>query len=246
MSNHVLLDNVTHEGLRVHKVYGRGQGYDVNVARVFPTEFAQLQMEYPLFFVKNADSRQFETIALLGFAEGENLYLGNGGWDARYVPLSIERQPLLIGFQEQLVDGVPSQVPVVHVDLDHPSVSTAEGEPLFLAHGGESPLLERLSSVLKAIHDGHQVNDSFSQLLVGLDLIESLSLDVRFDDGSRQTLKGLYTINEDRLRTLNASGLEALHKHGHLRDIYMILAGMPNLEKLIARKNALLALRKRP
>ncbi len=243
MTQHALLDNVSHKDLRVHRVFEPGCGYDANVARVFPAEFEQLQMEYPLFLFKNAETGHFESVALLGFADGENLFLDGGRWDARYMPLSIERQPLLIGFQEQDVDGVPTRVPVVHVDLGHPSASTTEGEPLFLPQGGESPLLERLTSVLKAVHDGHEASQAFSQLLVGLDLVETLSIDVRFDDGSRQSLAGLHTINEEKLASLGGDALEALHQPGHLRRLYMMLASLPNLEKLIARKNARLAAR---
>ena len=93
MTNHVLLDNVTHKDLKVDRVFGQDQGDGVNVARVFPVELGRLQNEYPLFFYKNADTGHFETIALLGFANGENLYLGDSGWDASCIPLSIERQP---------------------------------------------------------------------------------------------------------------------------------------------------------
>jgi hypothetical protein len=237
MTSHALLDNVTHKDLRVVRDYAKVQGYDVNVARVFPSEFVQLQAEYPLFFIRNKEAGGFEPIALLGFADKENLYLDENGWDAAYVPLSIERGPFLIGFQEQVVDGVPSRSPVVHIDLDHPSISETEGERVFLPHGGESPLLERISSVLMTIHQGHEAAKSLSEMLVGLELIESLSLGVELRDGSQENLKGLYTINEDKLQGLNASALEALHRKGHLRDVYMMLASLPNMSRLIERKN---------
>lgn len=237
MANHVLLDNVTHKSLRIRTVHAQGRGYDVNVARVFPSEFAQLQREYPLFFVKNAESGHFETIALLGFDDRENLYLTGTGWDAEYVPLTVQRQPFLIGFQEQVVDGVPRQVPVVHIDLDHPSIGDAEGEPVFLPHGGESPYLERINSILATIRQGHEASRSLSQLLVGLELIESIAVNVEFGDGSKQALGGLYTIDEDRLRGLGANGLEVLHGRGHLQDIYMMLASLLNVKRLIEKKN---------
>ena len=241
MTNHVLLDNVTHKDLKVNRVYGAEQGDDVNVARVFPAEFGSLQNEYPLFFFKNAETGHFETITLLGFANGENLYLGDTGWDASCIPLSIERQPFLIGLQEQDVDGVPTEVPVVHIDMDHPSIGETDGQPVFLPQGGESPYLERITSVLMAIHKGHEISQSFSQLLVGLELIESMIVDIELADGLRQGLDGLYTINEDKLRSLGASGLETLHKKGHLQDVYMMLASLPNLARLIDRKNRQLA-----
>lgn len=240
MTNHALLDNVTHANLRVNPIYEKGHGFDANSTRVFPAEFTQLQMDYPLFFIKSKETGQYEAIALLGFAEGENLYLRNGEWDAVYLPLTIARQPFLIGFQEQVHDGAPKTVPVVHVDLDHPAVSHTEGEPVFLEHGGESPLLERVSSILMTIHEGYESSQALSKLLVGLELIESVNVEIEFNDGSRQNLSGLYTINEDRLRDLDGEALEALHQAGHLQTVYMMLASMPNMTRLIGRKNAVL------
>ena len=240
MTNHALLDNVTHADLRVNTTYEKGHGFDVNSTRVFPVEFTQLQMDYPLFFVKSADTGHFETIALLGFSEGENLYLRDGSWDAAYLPSTISRQPFLIGFQEQDVDGIPTKMPIVHIDLDHPSVSYTEGEPVFLEHGGEGPLLERVSSILMTIHEGHEKSESLSKLLVGLELIESVNVEIEFRDGSGQNLSGLYTINEEKMRALSAEGLDALHKNGHLQTMYMMLASMPNMTRLIERKNSTL------
>jgi len=237
MTNHVLLDNVSHKNLRVNPVYRPGHGFDMNLARVFPDELPVLQNEYPLFFVKNRESGHFEPTALFGFTERENLYLHDGRWDATYLPHSIERQPLLIGFQEQSVDDTPTQVPVVHIDLDHPSVSESEGMPLFLPHGGEGEWLERATAILKAIHDGHRAIPPLSQTLGGMELIESVALNLEFRDGSRQTLKGLYTVDESRLAALTGPALETLNTRGYLHHIYMMLASQPNLEALIERKN---------
>jgi len=237
MTNHTLLDNVTHKDLRIHRNFRPGHGYDVNLARIFPSELLVLQNEYPLFFIKNRDSGNFEPIALFGFSENENLYLQDGRWDADYLPHSVERQPLLIGFQEQDLDGTPTPVPVVHVDLDHPSVGESEGFPLFLPHGGESEWLERMTSILQAIHEGHQQIQPLSQTLVGMELIESVSLNIEFKDGSSQVVNGLYTIAEARLSALGESALGALHAKGYLHHIYMMLASQPNLDKLIERKN---------
>jgi len=241
MTRHALLDNVTHKDLKIDRRYSPGHGFDVNVTRVLPAELPTLQAEYPLFLFKNRETGHFEPVALLGFGEEENLYLGGDHWRARNLPMTIERQPFLIGFQEQDDGGMPTEVPVVHVDLDHPSVSRTAGEPVFLPHGGESPLLERVSAVLSALHEGRDQATLLSELLVGLELVESVELDIEFDDGSRHQLRGLSTINEDRLRGLNGGALEALHQKGQLQSVYMLLASLPNLAMLIERKNALLA-----
>lgn len=237
MTNHVLLDNVNHRDLRVRQVYAPGEGYDVNVARVFPAEFVAIQRDYPMFFVKNSETGNFDVVALLGFENGENLFLGNPGWDADFIPLSIQRQPFLIGMQQQEVDGVPSQVPVIHIDLDHPSVGTDEGEPLFLAQGGEAPYLERVASVLKAIHEGHEQSEELARSLVGLELIESVKIEVEFIDGSKKSLAGLFKINEERLAGLSGNALEVLNSSGHLQTVYLMLASLSSMSRLIDRKN---------
>ena len=240
MSNHALLDNITHKDLKILPGYRRGEGFDVSVTRVFPVEFSELQMEYPIVFSRNKDSGQLEPVVLLGLQKGENLFLQNDAWDAHYVPLAIERQPFLIGFQESMDSGVPQRQPVVHIDMDHPKVSHSEGQPVFLEHGGESPLLERINSVLLTIHQGNEVNQAFSKLLVGLDLVEPSSMEFSLVNGEKHTLTGLHIINQDRLSKLNGNALETLHQQGHLQNIYMMLASLPNFRKLIDRKNALL------
>jgi hypothetical protein len=241
MTNHVLLDNISHKDLKIRSSFGRGQGFDESATRVFPVEFSQLQTEYPIFFTRNTESGHFEPMALLGLTEHENLFLADNAWDARYIPLSVQRQPFLIGFQETMESGIPQRQPAVHIDLDHPRVSMTQGQPVYLEHGGESPLLEHMTSILMTIHTGHEANETFSKLLVGLDLVEPFTLKFELFGGEKINLTGLYTINEDKLRDLNGSALEALHQKGFLLDVYMMLASIPNVGKLIDKKNSLLA-----
>ncbi|MEM9301322.1 MAG: SapC family protein [Pseudomonadota bacterium] len=237
MTQHVMLDNVNHKDLRVRQYYGAESGFEANVARVFPIEFRRLQTTFPLFFVRNAEEQLFEPVALMGFERGENLFVGANGWEAPVMPLTLERQPFLIGYQEQERDGVIERVPVVNVDIDHPAVNDVEGERVFLPQGGESPFLEQISAILMMIHEGHDAIRAFSQALVGLELIESVTIEATFVDGSQQTLEGLHTINEERLRALPGGALEVLHKGGMLEAVFMMLAAGPMLERVIERKN---------
>lgn len=239
MARHELLDNVTHKDLRINCRYSPGCGFDQNVARVFPSELGALQAEYPLFLIRNADSGQYDLVALLGFEAEENLYLSEDQWLARAMPLTIERQPFLIGFDQSA--SSPSATPVIHIDMEHPAVSQGQGTPVFLPHGGEGPLLERMNQVLGMIHQGHEASEQLSRTLSGLDLVESLNLEVQFSNGHAHALTGLYTINEERLNSLTADSLSALHEKGYLQHIYMLLASMPQLGVLIERKNTRLS-----
>lgn len=232
-----MLDNISHANTKIKTGYSAELGDNVSVAGVFPSEFTQLQLDYPIFFKKNGDTGQFEAVVLLGFESGENLFLKNGKFDADYVPLSIQRQPFLIGFQETVENGVPVKNPVVTIDMDHPRVNESEGEAVFLPGGGNSDYLNHVNSVLVTIHQGHEQRHSFIETLLKLELIESSSLAVTFSGGSSANLEGLYTINEDRLRTLPADAVVALHQQGYWQHIYMMLASIGNIRKLIARKD---------
>ncbi len=227
MARHAQLNNIDHRDLRVVTERGAAWGDDVMSALTFPGEFRNLQAHYPIVFQKSADG-SFQPVALLGFQPGQNLFLDERGWDARYLPLAIERQPFLIGLS---VDGEP----MMHIDLDHPRVGHDQGEPLFRTHGGTTEFLDRMASTLQALHAGLQAVPGFVDALLRHELLESFVLDVSLDDGAQHRLAGFYTINEERLARLDGEALAALHGAGHLEAIYMAIASLSRFRDLIER-----------
>jgi len=240
MANHQMLDNVAHKDLRIITTRSANYGDKIASSGIFPIEFRRVQAEYPIVFRKSASADHFEPTAMMGLADGENLFLDNEGWHARYIPLTIERQPFLIGFQGRTEGGEPVEEPVVHIDMDHPRVSETEGEIVFLEHGGISPYLERINSVLKAIHEGHGYNQHFSKALVEHELLEPFTLEVELRDHTKYKLAGFYTIYEEKLNALDGEALASLHARGYLEHIYMVIASIANFSALIEKKNAML------
>lgn len=230
MTRPTLLNNNAHAALRIHSGRSAALGDQIMSALAVPDEFRNLQAHYPIVFQKSADGTQFQPVVLFGLQEGENLFLSADGWDAHTVPMSVERQPFMIGSDgEQLL---------VHVDLDSPRIASgAEGEAVFLPHGGQSDYLERVNSLLLALHDGMAQAQQLSAALQALNLLESFVLDVELDDGSQGRLAGYYTINEERLAALPGDLLEGLQREGHLLPIYMTLASLGRFRDLIERRN---------
>ena len=235
-----LLNNVDHKDLKVNIDRSADLGDNVWFTPTFPQEFRNLQKHYPVVFTKNAETGQFQAVALLGFEVGENLFLDENGWNASYIPLSIMRQPFLIGFQHAEKDGVSIKSTVVSVDMDNPRVSKTEGQPVFLEHGGNTDYLEQVNSILNLINEGFERNSAFIDMLMGMDLLESFVLDVELDDGSQHRMSGFYTINEESLLGLTGDDLVILNNNGHLEPIYMAIASMSNISTLIEMKNKLL------
>lgn len=229
MANPVLLNNIDHKDLRVITRHGHGLADEVAYVPTFPAEFRLLQAHYPIVFSKTGEGDALEPIVLLGFEAGENLFLRADGWDAATIPLMVDRQPFLIGQHgEELM---------IHIDLDSPRVGEGEGEAIFLPHGGMSPYLENINSILLAIHEGMQSNAGFMAALAQHELVEGFSLDIELDDGAQHRLAGFYTINEERLAALDAPAIDSLHKAGYLAPIYFQLASLSNFRALIDRKN---------
>ena len=230
MANAVVLNNIDHGSLRIDTTRGAALGDGVMCAITYPAEFRNVQAEYPIVF-QAVPGIGLRPLALFGFREGQNLFLVDDCWDASYLPHAIERQPFMIG---ESADG-----PMLLVDLDSPRLG--RGELLFREHGGTTEFLERMNSVLSALHDGMQSTPSFVEALQAHDLLEPFVLDLQFVDGSHHRLAGFHAINEERLAKLDAGAFAELGVAGHLEPIYMALASLANFRFLIERQNRALA-----
>jgi SapC protein len=232
MTRHALLSNVTHKDMRIITERSARYGDDVMAAVTFPAEFRNIQAFYPIVFAKT-DEGAYNPLALLGFKAKQNLFLGkDGGWDANYVPLLIERQPFLIGPND--ADG-----PKIHIDLDSPRVSQSEGELLFKEQGGTSEYLNHIGSVLNAIHLGMQASQPFIAALNEHNLLEPFALDIKFKDGAERRFAGFFTVNEEKLAKLDGAALGKLHEKGYLQAAFMIIASLSNFRDLIERASKL-------
>jgi hypothetical protein len=241
MSKPVLLNNIAHKDLRVITRYSAEFGDNVHAVLTFPTEYGDIQREYPILFRKDAESGEFQSIALLGFAKGENLFLENDRWSASYVPGIIARGPFLIGFQEQEVDGEVRREPVIHVDMDSPRVNEAEGEAVFLEHGGNTRYLEHVAAILRGIQEGVALSKAMFAAFESYELIEPVNIEADVLDDVKYVLKGFYTINQDRLAQLDGEALEKLNRAGFLQGAFLVVASLNNVKKLIDMKKRRLA-----
>jgi hypothetical protein len=237
MMNRVLLNNVEHGDLRVDARHGAELGDNINQVLIFPTEFEDVQREYPIFLRKDANG-DYQAVALLGLDRDENLFLDATGWRARYVPAVQQRGPFSIALQER--PGAAPE-PMIHIDLDHPRVGRTDGEPLFLPEGGNAPYLKHVSRVLGVIYDGLEVGKPLYAALEDLSLIEPVAVEIKLSDREAYDLPDVYTIAHDRLMALQGPDLERLHQSGLLRAAYAVLSSMGNVARLIELKNRKLA-----
>lgn len=190
------------------------------------TEFGQLACEYPLVFVKNADTGQLKAVALTSLQAGLNLFHQPTGWRASQIPQTLLQYPFTL-----LPDHAGQ--PVLAALLNSPLLSDSQGTPLFNPDGSASVLQQQLHGQLKRFLASLQQTQAFIQRLSELALFEAQTLQLA--DGTE--IAGLYLISQAKLSTLPPEVLRQLQLSGELRLIYAHLLSLQHIEKLLRWSN---------
>lgn len=237
MANNLLLNNVAHQDLKVAPGYSAEFGDNLGSVLAFPTEFVELQKEYPILFRKDPETDRYKATVLLGLNQNENLFLNPGarsGWAANYVPAVVAKGPFLIGVPPK--DSPSSEGPFIYIDMDHAKVGHKDGVALFLEQGGKSAYLKRIANVLEIIHNGMAVQDAMFDVFSEMDLIEPLSIEIDLHNGKKHKLVGNYTINHNKLAELSGDKLERLSRLGFLPLAYAVVTSLTNIQALTELK----------
>ncbi len=237
MSQIALLDNVEHHDLRLITRASAASGDNVNLALVVPTEFAEVQREYPILFRQN-ENGGFQAFALLGLETDENLYLGDDGWTARYLPAIQARGPFSIALRDA---GNGQAEPMIMIDTGHPRVSRTEGDPLFLAHGGNAPALERAVNALRTLHAGIAASDAMFVAFQAAGLLAPVNIEIKLEDGTSYALPDFFSISQEACARLDAATLETLNRSGFLALAFCVIHSTGNIRRLIDMKTRRLA-----
>ena len=235
MIQYEVLNKDKHRQLRIKTGYSAALGDAVMYAMTYPMEFRDIQSCYPILFTKDPNTGGFFAAAVMGFEADQNLFLQDDGWDASYIPALVQRQPFLIATGGQSDNATP----VVSLDLDHPRVRQDEGEALFDIEGNATEFLNQKIALLDKLHRGLQHGSGFIDTLLQHELLEQITLDIAFNDGSKQSVQGFYCIAEERLYQLQGDVLESLNQAGYLQPVFMAVASLSRMRDIIERRNRL-------
>ncbi len=219
MSKIVRLNSEEHKNLKIRTEASASLGDGQRFVPVVLNEFQFLVAHYPLLFSKDAETGAFYCGAVMGFDEGENLFLD----EDCYRPLNLRRMPFYTAGDD------------VAIDLDHPRVGDS-GEALFTDAGEPTQFLAGTVGALREVRHGLDKMKDFIDTLLKLKLIEGLSVTLAFDDGKRD-LQGLYTINRDALAGLQDAEVLELFRSGYLQHIHLMIASLRQVANLANKKN---------
>lgn len=239
MSKIEMLNNAAHANVKIKLDRTSALGDDVMFCMTYPFEFRLVLSHYPIVIYRDKANNAAFPVALFGFEEGENLFLDNAGWNARYIPIMVQRQPFSIGTQQ--IEGSAERQQVIAFNPQHPRVNTTEGEAVFDEQGNYTPYLEKVIKMLESIDIGHQQNKLLVEALDKYELLEESTIAITLTDGTSYELVGFSTIADDKFEALSAEALKDLNEQKLLLPITMIMASMSNLGNLVDIRNARLA-----
>jgi SapC len=196
--------------------------------RVIVKEFPMLLVHYPILFSKHPETGELYCGAMLGFDEGENLFLHDWAERETYRPLSLQRGPFF------------ANGPDLAIDLDDPRVGAEGGKALFTEQGQPTMYLQRIIWAFQDLTAGIEMTRLFIARLLELKLIEAVDVEVEFDDGTTRKCIGLYTIDQEALSKLPDEVVVELFRRGYMRLIHYMIASLKQVPVLARKKNSLL------
>ncbi len=232
-----ILTNDQHRTVAVDTRARPEYGDMVNRAVALSAEFNELHREYPLLLRKTDEAPGFVAHAILGFEKEENLFVEGERWTSTFIPATLARGPFSVGYiRGEDGENAPAGIKVM-IDDQHPRLR-ADGQPVFLPLGGESPYLEGIKRVLQTVDAGLRVDRLLYRELVAMNLLEEVKIQIPVFPELRYDFSGYHTINQEKFAALNAEQLLRLHRLGLLGPVYFLISSLGNFQKLVNLKIA--------
>lgn len=216
-----------HADRRVRHSTSMGFARKFHIAYITVQEFSRAAAIYPLVFVADRQEGGYRSVALLGLAAGDNLFVGSSGqWQASYIPAMIRRYPFALS---RTRDG---QQYIVCVDESSSLLSTSEGAPLFDAQGQATETLENVKRYLSELQAMDRATREFCAFLQHHDLLVPFKLRVNASAQLRK-IEGCFVVSQERFNALEDSAVLALHQSRFLGPLYAHLLSLAQVERLV-------------
>ncbi len=226
----VALDRVKHRDLKLD--LGRRDLSTVTTLNAFfvaGTEFSDACKEFPVVWVAagndQAGKPQVAPIAVFGLQAGQNLCVDANGWRVRYVPAVLRLFPFA------LARVGPSEI-VVCIDESWSGFGS-QGQPLFDDKGEPSEFTVTVQKQLESFEVEVERTRLAGALLVEKGLLRDMRFDATLPDGSKVSVDGFLTIDEDKLGKLTDADLLTLNRNGLMGLIHAHQISLGNMARLV-------------
>jgi hypothetical protein len=206
-----------------------------NAIPISLTEFQPVLRDYPIVFTGAENTQSFAPVAVLGLAQGENLFYQDGKWaSGNYIPAYARRYPFCMArVNLNKVEQKDRLICVEKTFLDD------NGEQLFDAQQQPTSKWKDLERLLGEYEADLERSREMCSILADYALLEPFTMQANFRAEGAKPLQitGMYRVVEKKLEDLNAAQLKNLMRKGILARIYMHLLSLDNFGRLLDRRS---------
>lgn len=226
----VALDRVKHRDLKLDlNARDLTAVNALNAFFVAGTEFSDACKEFPVVWVAagtGADGKpQVAPIAVFGLQQGKNLCTDANGWRTRYVPAVLRLYPFA------LARVAPTEM-VVCIDESWGGFGS-QGQAMFKDDGEPSDFTLNVQKQLETFEQEVERTRLAGAVLVDKGLLRDMRFDATLPDGSKLTVDGFLTVDEDKLGKLSDAELVALNRNGLMGLIHAHQISLGNMARLV-------------
>lgn len=202
------------------------------------TEFQPAMRDYPVVFATGDQGKTFVSVAVLGMAPAENLFVADGRWaPGTYVPAYVRRYPFCMARVDNPAPSQPSHL----ICVEKAFLDDAKGESLFDATGAATSRWTEIERLLSEYEGDLARTREMCSVLADYGLLEPFTMQATLPGekgGNAMHLTGMHRVNDAKLENLNAAQLKNLLRKGILARIYMHILSLGNFSRLLERKAA--------
>jgi len=228
----VELSRAEHSELKINPDLAEASAARQHLIPIVSSEFRKAATQYPIVFAKNPETGRFAPYVLNGLEPEENLFWSGTKLDVAYVPLNIRRRPFFVG-----TGDTSSGANVLCIDIESSCLADSGEKSIVDADGSDSSYLKEILSIVGQLVDGQKQTSSFINTALSLDLLCPIVLDIVLEDGKPLHVEGLYSIDEDRFRSLDKDKVARLWNEGLMDLIYSVIISTGQIFNLIRLRN---------
>jgi hypothetical protein len=227
------LNNKQHANLKIQQSNDVSRFKKQHLIPITVQDFIPLSTEFPIVFVKNEETGQFTSVAMMAIRAGINLYCQDIKWSCAVAPIGFHNAPLSLVKTSENSDEV-----IVCFDEKSSLISTDTGNALFDEQGQQSEFLKRKTQSLLSVAEFTEQTQAIINILAQKKLLTSKQLNVKLTSEQEPVLiSGIYLIDETVLNTLSTEEFEDIRIKGLLPLIYAHLASLHQITRLTMKQN---------
>ena len=230
----VELSRQEHSALKIDPDLAEASAARQHLIPIVASEFRKAAIQYPIVFAKNPETGRFGAYVLNGLEPEENLFWSGTKMDAAYIPLNIRRRPFFVGMADT-AGGANENV--LCIDVESSCITPSGQKSIVDADGSDSLYLKTILSIVGELLQGQKQTTSFIKTALSLDLLCPIVLDIVFEDRKPLYVEGLYSIDDDRFRSLKKDNVEKLWNEGLMDLIYSVIISTGQISNLIRLRN---------